>query len=76
MVPSVAEPPKKPRSKPGPKPDPTKARTAMVTIRCRPAWRDWLNRFAKEKGKDVADLADEAFMWHARREEFEMPPKR
>jgi hypothetical protein len=75
MVPAVAEP-KKPKGRPGPKPDPSKVQTTLVTIRCRPGWRDWLTRFAASKGLDMSDLADEALLRLARDEGFEMPPKR
>jgi hypothetical protein len=72
----VAEPPKKPKGRPGPKPDPARARTTLVTVRCRAEWRDWLARFAVAKGMDMSDLVDEALLRFARTEGFEMPPGR
>jgi hypothetical protein len=76
MVSAVAEPPKKPKGRPAPKPDPSRPRSALVTIRCRPEWRDWLARFATAKNIDMSDLVDEALLRYARVEGFDMPPRR
>lgn len=75
MVAFVAEP-KKPKGKPGPKPDPSRARSALITIRCKPQYRDWVNRFAERLGLDVAELVDDSLLKRAREEGFEMPPPR
>lgn len=65
----------KERGKPGPKPQ-DGGRVVLTNIRSTVAWRDWLRRFSEHKGADISDLIDEALLQHARREGFEMPPKR
>jgi hypothetical protein len=73
---ALADPPKKQRGRPGPKPDPSRTRSALLTIRCRPDWLEWVGRYAETKGLDMSDLVDEALLRLAREDGFEMPPKR
>jgi hypothetical protein len=73
----VAEPPKRPKGKPGPKADPERVRSSLMTVRCRPEWRDWLERLSAFKNLSAADVIDKALVLYARDEEFsEAPPKR
>ena len=74
---AVAEPPKKSKGRPGPKPDPSRLRSTLVTVRCRPEWRDWVERLATHKGTTSADVIDDALMRYGRDEGFpEAAPKR
>ncbi|HEY2848089.1 MAG TPA: hypothetical protein VGI80_09745 [Pyrinomonadaceae bacterium] len=48
-----------------------------MTVRCRPEWRDWLERLSAFKNLSAADVIDKALVLYARDEEFsEAPPKR
>lgn len=62
--------------RPGPRPNPERTRSALVNVRSRPEWRDWLRRFAASERKGVSDLVDEALLLLARDRGFEMPPRR
>jgi hypothetical protein len=64
------------RRKPGPKPDPDHARSAVVSIRSRPEWKEWLEEFAKYSEQDLSDLIDDALQQHARTRKFKVPPRR
>lgn len=66
----------KAKGRPGRKPDPEQLRSTMITIRCRPEWRDWLNRLAAERGTDVSELVVEVLYRFARDGGHEMPPRR
>jgi hypothetical protein len=64
------------KQKPGPKPTEGVGRKALTTLRSTDAWKAWVSRYAKSRGIDVSDLIDEALLNLARKDRFEMPPKR
>lgn len=64
------------RKRPGPVPDPENSRSSQIIVRCKPAWKDWVGRYADSKGLSVSDAFDEAILKMARTDGFEMPPER
>jgi hypothetical protein len=64
------------RRKPGPKPDPDHARSALLVIRSRPAWKAWLQEMAEIDGRDVSEIIDEAVLKYAQIRKWGMPPER
>jgi predicted transcriptional regulator len=64
------------RKKPGPKPNPNRVRSAVVSIRSRPEWKEWLEEFAKYSEQDLSNLIDDALQQHARTRKFKVPPRR
>jgi hypothetical protein len=69
--------PKPHRRKPGPKPRPEGAtRSAVVLLRCRPAWQAWLEAAASRDGLTVADLLAAAVLDYALKHRHEPPPPR
>jgi hypothetical protein len=53
---------------------PDRGRTVHINHRCTPAWRDWVNAYARSKRKAVADLIAEALEVLARLDRFDPPP--
>lgn len=75
---TVMEPPKKKPKRMGrPPASPDQSRSALVTVRCRPAWRDWLNGFSEFAKEDGVTLIEDALVVYARKLGYEVvAPKR
>lgn len=66
----------KKRSKPGPKPTPDGPREALIAMKCRPEYKDWVQRFADQNRVTPSQLLDIALVRLAAEQGFEAPPKR
>jgi hypothetical protein len=67
----------KKRTKPGPKPAPAgEMRDDLIAIRCRAAYKGWVQRFADADRSTPTILIDKALALLAKTEGFEPPPKR
>lgn len=67
----------KKRAKPGPKPAPReRQRLEIVAIRCTPAWKEWLLKFADHKRTTPTSILDQGAAMLAAEAGFEPPPKR
>jgi hypothetical protein len=65
-----------PKRPPGRPPTAEGPRIQVLGIRGRPAWKDWLARFAYANRSDMVDLIDDALEAYAKVKGFEAPPKR
>jgi hypothetical protein len=64
------------RKKTGPKPTPNGPRTALIAMKCRQPYKDWVLRYAKHRRTTPSQLIDLALVDMARADEFELPPER
>jgi hypothetical protein len=64
------------RKKPGPKPSERGPLAITWPIKSTPEWRDWLKRYAEFRRTTPTSLLDRALTELARRDKFELPPKR
>jgi hypothetical protein len=60
----------------GPAPQPDRARSATVTFKCRPEYKAWLEKFARNERDIVPRLIDQGLIKLAEEREFEPPPER
>jgi hypothetical protein len=59
------------------KPDtPAEQREDIVAVRCKSAWKDWLQRFASKERSTPTNLIDKALADLAAKLGFEEPPDR
>lgn len=66
----------KKKTRRGPKPNPEAAKDALIAIRCRQEYKDWLARYAEFRRASPSNLFDMLFAEAAKRDGFEPPPKR
>lgn len=67
----------KKRARPGPKPSEEGPREALVALKCRQGWKDWLERVAAADERTVSVVIERALKMYAASIEFpEAPPKR
>lgn len=64
------------KNKPGPKPNANRARDAVVNVRARHEWKEWIEAFAEHEKLDVSEVIAEAMSVFARERSFRMPPQR
>ncbi len=60
----------------GPVPRPDDERTATITFRCRPVYRDWLASFAENQRDIPSRLIDMGLVCLAKQLGYKPPPKR
>ena len=60
----------------GPVPRPDDERTATITFRCRPEYRDWLAKFAADQRDIPSRMIDIALVCLAEKLKYKAPPRR
>lgn len=65
------------KRKTGPKPKPTGPREALIAMKCRSAYKAWVQSFARAQRTTPSQLIDNALVAHAKALGFaEVPPER
>ncbi|WP_422928618.1 hypothetical protein [Singulisphaera sp. PoT] len=62
--------------KTGPKPTPEGPREALIALKCRQAYKDWVVQYARDKRTTPSQLIDQALVFMAQSEGREAPPER
>lgn len=64
------------KKKTGPKPTVEGPREALIALKCRQAYKDWVAAFAKSRRTTPSQLLDQALVLLAERDGYEAPPER
>jgi hypothetical protein len=68
---------KKRANKPGPKPGPpAEQREEIIAVRCKSAYKEWLQEFADSERSTPTNLIDKGLAELAKALKFKAPPKR
>jgi hypothetical protein len=62
--------------KTGPKPTPEGPRDGLIAVKCRKAYKEWVEEFAEQERVITPNLIDQALVAYAELKGFRLPPKR
>ena len=64
------------KNKTGPKPKPEGPREAMISMKCRQSYKDWVEALAKKHRITPSQIIDRALVEFAKANGFAAPPER
>lgn len=64
------------KKKPGPKPSAEGLRDQLIAMKCRPAYKQWVEEFARERRTTPSQLIDVALLMLSKADGFAPPPER
>lgn len=66
----------KDKKKPGPKPTEEGPKGALIALKCRQSYKDWVNEYARSRRTTPSQLIDQALVKMAEADGFKQPPER